>query len=418
MNRRTPSFVKAREVQVTKMRKRGSIFLTVLLLCICIVYRIGFAKVQKNLACLAVSTSDSVYIQSMVSTLREQLEANHYTVQVVYCENDISMQLNRIQDFVAMDASIIVIDCVGNSEAYAEVIEEAHSEGIRTMLLNGNAVIESADVQFLSSSIYKGVCADRMVTEFLDRQYPNAQEKSVDVLLLGMTNNSKNLQATAGCQLLTEKFIRYYDLSQTSFARYETTQRVFYTDRYGRRQEVLEPTGGLVLDQGGQAIQNPYYDPRVNLILASDLNIVTNLQGQTAIDTYLTQSNGTNISVVIAMSGEAAVGAAERIMYYCDTGVIRKPPEQLAVFGSDDTEQNWMLLKQSFSDRSLLRGFTGDSGNPVQMDLMVKTLVSGTKQLVVDGNSFFTKMTSDGRTAGAVTLVESELLHYGIFEWR
>lgn len=390
----------------------------VLLLCACIVQNSKSAEERPQLACLAMSTSDSAYTQSMVSTLRRQLEANHYTVQVVYCENDISMQLNKIQGFIALHASIIVVDCVGNSEAYEEVIGMAHSEGIHTMILNGNEAIASADVQLLSSSIYKGVCADKMVTEFLNRQYPDAQEDSVDVLLLGVTNNSKNVQATAGCQLLTEKFIRYYDSSRVLFVRYESPQRIFYTDRYGVQQEVLEPTGGLILDSDGRAIQNPYYDSRVHLILAPDLNVVTNLQGQAAIDTYLTKPDGRNISVVLAMSGEAAIGAAERVMHYYSIGTINKPLEKLAVFGSDDTARNWTLLKQSFLNRSLLRGFTGDSGNPIQMDLMVKMLINGTEQIVVEGNSFMTKMTGNGQTVGTVTLVESELLHYGIFERR
>ena len=59
---------------------------------------------------------------------------------------------------------------------------------------------------------------------------------------------------------------------------------------------------------------NPYYVPDIELITAEKyMNIQTNLQGQQAMDAFLGDRENRDIRIVVAASGEAAVGAASRL---------------------------------------------------------------------------------------------------------
>lgn len=71
---------------------------------------------------------------------------------------------------------------------------------------------------------------------------------------------------------------------------------------------------GAILDKNGDAILNPYYVPDIELITAEKyMNIQTNLQGQQAMDAFLGDRENRDIRIVVAASGEAAVGAASRL---------------------------------------------------------------------------------------------------------
>lgn len=149
-----------------------------------------------------------------------------------------------------------------------------------------------------------------------------------------------------------------------------------YTDGYGIRCAVEEPTGGLILDKNGDAILNPYYVPDIELITAEKyMNIQTNLQGQQAMDAFLGDRENRDIRIVVAASGEAAVGAACRLEECLSRGDLSYSADKIAVFGVDNTEQNRRLVSEAAKGNGIFRGFVGDYSISKESDNIIRSLL-------------------------------------------
>lgn len=366
-------------------------------------------------ACLALSSIDNDLTRKLTKELTEQLEVYGYSVSVDYCNGNAIEQIKQIQNFSALGAEIIVVDCIGESAIYEEVFSDARANGVKIMALNSNAPIAGADVQLLSGKLNKGICMCRMLRNYLDEAYGDIGPGGVNVLLLGTADSTSNIQTLAGYQLISEKYIRYYDYLILDYVKEDSPDKIYYIDGYGIKREVEEAAGGLVLDENGMAIINPYYDERVKLFFYKGHDYNSFVDGQKAIDMYISTQSENAINVVISLNSEAAIGAAERLAFYQEKGKLKTAPDKLAVFGADDTFQNKKLVQESRSNKSLLRGFVGDYSVETYIGLLVRKLVNIQEAELTEVYSFFTVISENG-TIGTMSVIDGKYSYLPIFE--
>ena len=188
-----------------------------------------------------------------------------------------------------------------------------------------------------------------------------------------------------------------------------------YTDGYGIRCAVEEPTGGLILDKNGDAILNPYYVPDIELITAEKyMNIQTNLQGQQAMDAFLGDRENRDIRIVVAASGEAAVGAASRLEECLSRGDLSYSADKIAVFGVDNTEQNRRLVSEAAKGNGIFRGFVGDYSISKESDNIIRSLLVR-KKGVYQCYSYYSGYNEISDANGIVVFYDTGISNMDIF---
>lgn len=364
------------------MRKKESFLLRILTPCIltAVLFALVVCRNQeegKPLACLAMTSADSSFTCDIAKELEKRLVSCGSRVLISYSDNDVNTQISQIENYIAMHPSVLIIDCIGDGKMYDDILSRIEKTDIQIVALNLYGNMRTADIQMVSTPFGRGICASVLIRDFLDKTNTQIEEDSkAKVLLLGNAATERDIMTMAGYQLMAEKFLRKYDMNSLSFVK-EQADIVYYTDGYGIRHQVEEPTGGLLLDENGEAILNLYYEPRIELVTADNyMNIQTNLQGQKAIDAFLGDAENRDIRIVVATSGEAAVGAASRLEACLVGGDLKYEASRIAVFGAYNTDQNRRLVKDSMRGQGIFRGFVGDFNISREADSLIRNLLT------------------------------------------
>jgi ABC-type sugar transport system substrate-binding protein len=366
---------------------------------------------EKPLVCMSIADGSNNSSSVVVDTLTNRLQEYGYRVYTLSCST-VAEQSQQIMNFITQKAAIIIIDCAGESEIYTELFYRASEQGCKVAVLNGGENDDNCAVRVVSFSVLEGALMCDMVKKYLDKNYINAEPDSVKVTLLATVENDEHAKAYAGYCLISEKYLRYFSFTSLSYIREDTGEQAYCRDAYGNVLPVDEPAGGLVLDEDGYAILNPYYDERVSLDIYSSLNLHTVLDGQNAVDTMVTKNK--EVNVIIAMNGNVAIGAAERIQYYKNMQIIDLPSAKLAVFGEGDTSYNRELVMKSAHGESLLRGFVGRYKIEWAADAIINALLYGKESQLLRFDSICSVMTPNKNTVGITT---TRTLYGNVFDY-
>lgn len=386
------------------------LILIVAMLCVCRNRESG-----KPLACLAMTSADDSFVASVAQELEKQLEACGNRVLLSYCDNDMNLQISQIENYVAMHPAVLVIQCTGDSSAYDKILERVQDDRMQVVVFSSSGSLEHADIQMINSRLGRGICAAKLIQSFLKKTDDGTAEAPAKVLLLGNTATESDIMTMAGYQLIGEKYLRYYDMKHLKFHR-EDGDKVEYTDGYGIRREVEEPTGGLLLDENGDAILNPYYEPGIQLITEERyMNIQTNLQGQQAMNAFLGDEGNRDIRIVVAASGEAAVGAAGRLEECLSRGGLIYSKDKIAVFGVDNTEQNRRLVSKAAKGDGIFRGFVGDYSISREAENIIRSLLVR-KKGIYQCYSYYSGYNQVSDANGIVVFYDTGISKLDIFE--
>lgn len=368
---------------------------------------------ERKQVCFSMISPDNSFANEFTKELSSRFSEDGTEVLISYCNNDVNQQISQIENYIAMNPSVMVIDCMGGVGIYDSLMAEAEEHGTKVIAMRTSKVLEHADIQILNSNVSRGICMAVMVSDFLD-DLGVPEEEQVKALLLGDVSSESSIQIMAGYEMMTEKFIRYYDMNTLSFIK-EEGERTYYVDGYGRKQEVEEPTGGLLLNEEGLAILNPYYEPRIQLMTADNfLNCTSNLEGQAAIDSFLGYSQNRDIQIVLAVNGEAAVGAARRLEDCLARHELVYDASKIAVFGADDTIQNRQLIVQAKRGQGVYRGFVGDFNVRENVDSLIRCLITNRKE-IIEGYSFYSGYNPQTGETGIVVFYDTGVSRLDIF---
>lgn len=314
-------------------------------------------QMSAQLCYVVLLSADDHAEQELAESISQQFPAAGYQVKVSYCDNMVDTQLRQIETFLSLKPAVMIVHCNGNNATYEGVFRKAQENGVRVVALDIMEEMSFCDIMVKDYPVFQGVRMCEQLTYFLDKNYPDAEERSVDVLFLECSSNLNDIYIGAGYKLIQEKYLRYFDVAAMEFVREDRQETVCYYDENMQCVQVDEPVGGLILDQNGYAQRNPYYDPRVCLRYATSRNVISNQRSQNVVDAYMATEDGPNVRIIVAQNGEAAIGAAERLMYYHKAGLIEADISRIAVFGSGDTPANRQLVMDSLEQESVFRGF-------------------------------------------------------------
>lgn len=326
---------------------------------------------------LSLGNASDYYIGTMVGeNVKAAFEEAGAKVQVVDGGDDVTNQINQIQNAVTSGADIVYIFPVGDGSTYYDVLQTARKAGTKTIMSNNYAGEGGADVYVGSDEFQMGVMMSAMVSEWADEVYPDAGAGEVEVLIAESTFNENCIKRCLGMRLVGEKFLRTCDTASIYYTK-EDGDPIAYIDENGKEVKVDEPTGGLILDENGHAQMNPYYNEKIKLIEYSNRNTAGTdaTEAQNALENAITMGE----SDLKAVMSYGDVGAAmdTKVRELCADGRITTPVDQMAVFCSDLTDTNKELILKSESNESILRGVmaSGDLVATLQED--AKKMVAG-----------------------------------------
>lgn len=324
---------------------------------------------------LSLANAADYYIGTMVgASVQSAFEDAGASVQVLDGANDVTNQLNQIQNAITSGADIIYIFPAGDGPTYYDALQTAREAGVRTLMSNNYPGDGGADVYVGSDEFQMGVMMSAMVSEWADTNYPDAGAQEVGVLIVESTFNENAIKRCLGMRMIGEKFLRKGDTAAIKFVKEEGSP-VTYLDENGKEVAVDEPTGGLLLDKDGHAQLNPYYNEKVKLIEYSNRNSAgtDSTEAQNAIENAVTM--GEKDLKAVMSYGDTGAAIDTKIRELCKDGRISTPVENIAVFCSDLTDTNKDLILSSTDNTSVLRGVMA-SGD------LIATLMEDAKAMV------------------------------------
>ncbi|WNM23589.1 substrate-binding domain-containing protein [Demequina capsici] len=346
---------------------------------------------------ISLGDATDTYLSYVGDTVKQALEAEGCTVQILSAQNDIPTQLTQIQNTAASGTGFLYVFPAGDAQAYKDALTEVTAAGVKTLVSNNFPGDDAATAFVGADEFVMGVMMAPMVKAWLDEAYPDAAPGSVKALVLEASVIPNMVKRSAGIKIIAEKFLRQVDLSTGTYIKTDG-EPVNYVDADGNTQPVDEPTGGLVLDADGNAILNPYYDARIDLHQISNRNIFAPIDAQNAIDTFVTEDNRANSDLKVVLSyGDTAAATSEKLLELSQSGVISTAPEGLATFGSDLTSANAELIPTSVDNSTVFRGVI-TSGDLLQtvVDTAVKMVNGETVDAVSWEKLGYTTVGADG----------------------
>lgn len=326
---------------------------------------------------LSLANAADYYIGTMVgAAVQSAFEDAGATVQVLDGANDVTNQLNQIQNAITSGADIIYIFPAGDGPTYYDALQTAREAGVKTLMSNNYPGDGGADVYVGSDEFQMGVMMSAMVSEWADKNYPDAGAQEVGVLVVESTFNENAIKRCLGMRMIGEKFLREGDTASIKFVKEEGSP-VTYLDENGKETAVEEPTGGLLLDKDGHAQLNPYYNEKIKLIEYSNRNSAgtDSTEAQNAIENAVTM--GEKDLKAVMSYGDTGAAIDTKIRELCKDSRITTSVDKIAVFCSDLTDTNRNLILSSSDNTSVLRGVmaSGDLIATLQED--AKAMVKG-----------------------------------------
>lgn len=328
---------------------------------------------------LSLANAADYYIGTMVgAAVEEAFTEVGASVQIVDAGNDVSNQINQIQNEITSGTDIIYIFPAGDGETYSDVLQMAKEAGVKTLVSNNYPGEGLADAFAGQDEFQMGVMMAAMVSQWADETYPDAGAGEVAILTVESTFNQNAIKRCLGMRMVGEKFLRKADMASVYFVK-EEGDPVNYIDENGNEVAVDEPTGGLILDENGHAQLNPYYNEKIRIIEYSNRNTAGTdaTEAQNAIENAVTMGE-TDLRAVMSY-GDTGVAIDTKMRELSEEGRITTDIDKMAVFCSDLTDTNRDLIMQSAVDdsSSVLRGVMASGDLISTLQEYAKMMVNG-----------------------------------------
>jgi ABC-type sugar transport system substrate-binding protein len=311
---------------------------------------------KKTAAILMPQYAD--YFKIVADAAAAPLKEQGYEVDILSANNDGVTMIKQIQNCTVKKVDLMYLLPAGDPGVFHDAVKEAHDAGIKVIVSHNSTGKGSADSIIQDDEFDIGVMGSAMVGEWIDANFPNAKAGSVKVLVLENSWIPDMIKRSTGMKIIAQKFLRQVDMRTASFVTTKSDKKAWYM-KDGKKLAVDEPTGGLVLDGQGNAILNPFYNPKAAIVTYNNRTIMSNIDAQKAMDVVFTANGGKNkdISAIICYSGMAAVGASEKFISMKEQGLIAADLKKVAVFGADNTKENVdHILQSADTSKSVLRG--------------------------------------------------------------
>lgn len=300
-------------------------------------------KEQSGIVAVCLPMMDNPLMTSISDAVREIFPDKE--VQVSSADNDANKQASQLQNYTTMGVDELVVMPVEVS-SIEDVLVEAVNSGIKVVVAgtkpSDGAYTAMANVnQFMTGSY----CA-QMAKLWVDANYPDAAEGSVECAVLGSSLNEDSAQKTKGLYQFQEPFLKNVE------------------------GDYIDAQGNVVAE--ADRVENPAYCPQLKLVVETDAEMFQ--AGQTAMQNILTTNP--NVRVIIAYAADGACGASQAIM---DAGFSAEELAGFGTFGTGAMAPEMEVLKASANGEGVLRGLVSFGGADLPGDLakLAKNVMDG-----------------------------------------
>lgn len=274
-------------------------------------------------------TLASEFFSVLDEDAHKYLEADGYEVITLSCEMNAATQVSDIENLISMDCDAILVFAV-DPGAIQDVCAKAMEAGIKVFPLATSFDNRDAYTYIMGTDQYaSGANCAKMTAAWIDATFPDAEDGSVEVAIIGNTSSAEAVARTDG----------FYTIEQ------ETSK--------AKVVEMFDLTG------------------------ATD----TNIKAQEYADVIT--SKYPNVKAVIAYGVDSELGANEVFMR--DSNLDR---EHFGIFGVDTSQVGYEQIKLSVTNDSLIRG-TVNLGDDLAMD--VYELITGQLDDLADADGYIFK---------------------------
>ena len=136
----------------------------------------------------AVNTLSTPALKQTIDNVQGFLEDMGCTVSVVACEGDTALMINHIENFIEMQADLIIVAPIGQ-DAMKDSLLKAEAAGI-PVIFNGQYPAYADQVSGGGATDYPelGVQTAKSAPAWIDQQYPDAGGGEVHVAVMGFNN--------------------------------------------------------------------------------------------------------------------------------------------------------------------------------------------------------------------------------------
>lgn len=271
----------------------------------------------------------SEFFAALDEDTHKYLEADGYEVVTVSCEGNAATQVSDIENLISMDCDAILL-FPADPSAVQDVCAKAVESGIKVFPLATSFENRDAYTYIMGTDQYaSGVNCAKMTAAWIDATFPDAEDGSIEVAIIGNTQSAEASDRTDGFYTIEE---------ETSKAKVV---------------EMFDLTG------------------------ATDTNIKTQEYADVIVSKY------PNVKAVMAYGVDAELGANEVFMR--DSNLDR---EHFGIFGVDTSQVGYEQIKLSATNDSLIRG-TVNLGDDLAMDIY--ELITGQLDDLVDADGYIFK---------------------------
>jgi ABC-type sugar transport system substrate-binding protein len=238
-----------------------------------------------------------------------------YDVQVSSADGNPNTQATQIENYTGMQPDLIFVMAVEASSLLPR-LEAARAEGIPVMVVGGEPGESGRDAVMKLDQFLAGEYAALMAKNWVEENYPDAPEGSIETVVFTSTLNTDAVDRTNGLLMISEPFLK--------------NSQGEYIDAGGT--PISDDKGNYVAGKSeADRVPNPVYVPAVKIVQSPAAEMFQ--AGQTAMQNVLTTNP--NVKLVLAYASDGGVGASQAIMdeYAKGAASVIQDLSKVAVFG-------------------------------------------------------------------------------------
>ena len=258
---------------------------------------------------MSTITLGQEFFSNLDTQIHNRLEAGGYEVITVSCEGNAATQVSDLENLITMNCEAIFFFAV-DPDAIVDVCKKGREAGIKMYGMACTIEDTEAYDKIINTDQYSAGLADaEMAAEWIEKTFPDAEDGSIDVAIVGLTGTVDGNKRIEGEKMITEltskaNVVEYYDL-----------------------------TG------------------------ATDSNIKTQEYAE------MMQSKYPNLKCIISYGCDCSLGANEVYMRSADLN-----RDEFAIFGVDTSQVIYEEINKSKTNDSLIRG-TVSLGDDLSLDV-------------------------------------------------
>lgn len=345
----------------------------------------------KPVVALCLPTLDNPLMVQIKDSFNEAF-GKDYQVEVASANNDATTQSIQIENFTTMKAKLIFISAIEVTSLIPS-IEKARKNGTKVAIIGSDPGPNVADLVMTTNNFMAGEVCAKMAKEWIEKTYPNAADNSIEAALLVASRNPDDLSRSNGLKMISEPFCK--------------NKEGAYVDINGN--PISDNKGNYLSGKSdADRVPNPAYCPKVKIVTSVEAAMFADAQN--AMDNILTQYP--KVRVVICYSSDGANGASQTILDAIAKKTIKETPDKFATFGVGCFGPEEQCVKDSATNKSLLRGAVSFGGPDLAKNSVAyaKQLLDGASMepYVWDKLATVTAQLKDNQGIAVYTSVQSE----------